>query len=134
MTRDDYYQATDAAAAFMRLRLEELAATATAAMPGEWLPLDSGVHSADDESEWPVSETVSALDRRDREHIALNDPRTVLASVAADRSLLYAYERACNVAQPDPHDSGYLDAIAYAVRCRASAWAKDPGYKQEWRP
>jgi hypothetical protein len=134
MTCDDYYQATDAAAAFMRLRLEELAATATAATSGEWLPLDDGVQSADNESEWPVSETVSALDRQDREHIVLNNPRTVLASVAADRRLLDTYEQAGSVAQPDPANTGYLDGIAHAVRCRAAAWAKHPDYKQEWRP
>jgi hypothetical protein len=132
MTREDYHQATDAAAAFMRLRLEELSATATAtaATSGEWLPSNSGVQPADNEGEWPVSDTVSAPDRQD----PLNNPHTVLASVAADRLLLDAYEQACNVTQPDPRDTGYLDAIAYAVRCRAAAWAKDPGYKQEWRP
>jgi hypothetical protein len=130
MTRDHYHQATDAAAAFMRLRLEELSAMATAATSGEWPPPDSGVQPADSEGEWPVSETVPARDRQD----PFNNPHTVLASVAADRLLLDAYEQACNVAQPDSHATGYLDAIAYAVRCRAAAWAKDPGYKQEWRP
>lgn len=134
MTRDDYYQATDAAAAFVRLRLEELAAAATAATSGEWLPLNSGAQSADNEGEWPVSETVSALGRQDRDHIVLNNPRTVLASVAADRLLLDTYEQAGNVAHPDPAGTGYLDGIAHAVRCRAAAWHKHPDYKQEWRP
>lgn len=126
MTRDDYYWATDAAAAFMRARLEELRAAATAAkasLSGHW-HVDSEGNVQDQ----------NTGDGETAAHIIINDPATVLASVAADRLLLDAYAQAGNVARPNPADSGYLDGIAYAVRCRASAWANDPGYKQEWRP
>lgn len=147
---DDYYRLTDAAAAFLRARLAESEAAANAATPGQWHkePPWAASPAVDPGPGFAVvmnavGETVVAIEepawegeraQADAAHIALNNPDAALTSAAADRALLSAYEQAGNVAQPDPADSGYLQGLALAVRCRAAAWSGHKDYRPEWAP
>lgn len=60
-------------------------------------------------------------------HVALHDPRTVLADIASKRALLDTYEYFIHESEhgPDPCASSMLAALA-------SAYASRPGYDPSW--
>jgi len=73
----------------------------------------------------------------DAMHIARHDPAFVLADITAKRRVLDAYEEASS-----SYDAQYRlglgsagdHALAMAIRLLASAYADQPGYRDEWRP
>jgi hypothetical protein len=118
---------TDAAAAFMRARLDENEPVARAAIdaPAIWQP-DEGFCLRDCSGDRIPSAWA--------EHYAGHDPAAVLDSIDADRELLRAWEEVGNVAQPDTGDDGYAEGISYAIRSRAAAWRKHADYQEAWKP
>jgi hypothetical protein len=78
--------------AWLRAQAEADKAAAKAATPGEWAALDGGVMSIEDEGQWPVSVAQSRRDREDRVHIAIHDPRDVIADCDAKLRLLGLHE------------------------------------------
>ena len=128
MNGDDYYRATDAAAAFMRARLDELEAAAKR-VNSIWRADEPGTGVVFVGGEPLIEAHIGGL----AERIELNQPSAVLDSITADRALLDAYDQACNIAQGDPTDTAYIDGIAHAIRCRVSAWNRHPGYLAEWK-
>jgi len=132
---------------FLRARLNETAARASAATPGPW--------SVDDES---YAESISTSDgvtvvgggrwggeasvfesTADALHIAEHDPARVLAEVDAKRQIIGLHE---------PAEYEYADAnvcltcdqggpLAYpcpTLRLLALPYADHPAYRDEWRP
>lgn len=112
---------------FLEARYDEDEAVAKAATPGAWLALDGGVQSADDESQWPVSQTGSARDRQDRVHIARHDPARALREIETGRAIIAAF-RDEHRGSPDSYD-GFWCAILAA----AYAYADHPDYRPYWK-
>ena len=67
-------------------------------------------------------------------HIAMHDPASVLADVAAKRALLAEYERADKASQFPDFEGGVAGGLQDAIRLVATAYAGWPGYREEWRP
>lgn len=133
-------QTPEALMAFLNARLDEKEATAKAAGGERWsvggdaddavVPADRGGNSWIAVGPWD-----GGMDRADAAHIALNDPASALADVAADRALLAAYKRAVAVARFPDHEGGYADGLEDAIRIRAARFAGHPEYRaEEWRP
>lgn len=60
-----------------------------------------------------------------------------LAELATTRRLIAEYERLHTFRDPlrtGPWWDGCREAVAYAMRARAEAYADQPGYRKEWRP
>lgn len=71
-------------------------------------------------------------------HIARHDPARVLLDIAADRKLLALFvevgAREVDLNDAAEYAHGWVNALGMAVRLRASAFSKRPGYSEEWRP
>lgn len=70
-------------------------------------------------------------------HIALHDPASVLADIAAKRAILDAYEEARSFYR-DPANlhipAGEAHGLLTALRHLTTAYADRPGFREEWRP
>ena len=146
-TRED--DGMDELLAFVRARLDEDEAAASAASDGPWTPWRTsrlhgtgqlrhvvalpgqkpGAHAAIATASW-----------MDSEHIARHDPARVLRQVAAGRGLL----RELSVAEhtlrtagrgTPPHDimTGAVNSLRNAARHLATTYAGHPDYRDEWR-
>jgi hypothetical protein len=118
----------DDLAAFLKARLDEDEAAASAASPGPWRLNAEGdeVLAVDDVT---VAEAFALSGRQLRataDHIARHDPARVLREVAAGRAILTAYWAASS--QPE---EGGLEA---AVRHLAVVYSDHRGYRAKWKP
>lgn len=68
----------------------------------------------------------------DAEHIALNDPRDVIARCDFELALLDTYEAWKETAERDASKVDALDVLAWAVLRLATAYRHFDGYKEEW--
>jgi Family of unknown function (DUF6221) len=138
-------------AAFLAARYQEAEALANAATPGKWLALDGGVQSAEDRSQWPVSETESSRYPADQAYIAANDPAHRLADVKLKRAILAEYETAVatmdrQIAErlgpgptsgdvylvADPAVLAEVSVLSIVVRQLGTEFAEHAGYRPEW--
>lgn len=124
---------------FLRARLDEREAVALAATPGPWEfegddPTDDEVYTVHDGEHGDLVGNVVAFARGgDRQqpntvHIADNDPKFVLADVAAKRQILDFIEE-----NPPCLDGGYAytDPILAML---ALPHAGHPDYREDWKP
>jgi hypothetical protein len=152
---------SDDIAAFLAARLGELAAAAKAATPGRWSAAgaernESGfgdahvLSDARDEHDGPVASCFASPYEGDHAeadavHIALNDPESTLAGIAADRRILTMYEHQYGYDLPegvldgrDPRyqiaDAAIKNALEQVVKIRAARFSGHPGYRPEWKP
>jgi hypothetical protein len=77
----------------------------------------------------------------DAMHIARHDPASVLADVAAKRSILAAYDQARSIYRDryrlgvgTARDCATTEAFATVIGLLAVAYTERPGYREEWRP
>lgn len=117
--------------AFMRDRLREREAKATAALPGPWVVEEHTYETVVTSDGGKVVASVEGL--RDGWHIADNDPRFVLADVDTKRRLLTQFELRGNSVRRtvQPATGGAWDDL---LRILALPYANHPDYRPEWRP
>lgn len=111
---------------WLRTQIAEREAAARAAMGfgrGEWKR--DGCYVVDEADERVVYDEGSPNEDQ-AEHIALNDPRTVLAQCEAHTALLALAKHARAAA-----GWAYAEPIVEVV---ASAYRHSPGYRPEWKP
>lgn len=105
--------------------------------PGAWTANDARVttelHDVAGGEGWPAS-----IGDDVAQHIALNDPASVLADVEAKRRILDEYEM---WAEDDDDDYEHAQAAATSaaallvvIKLLALRHAGSPGYRDEWRP
>jgi hypothetical protein len=67
------------------------------------------------------------------QHIALNDPATVLADIAADRDLIAAWEEAAAYYRAHTIASaGEVTGLLTAIKIRARRFARHPDWSDAW--
>lgn len=142
---DAFNARVKAMADFVDARLDEDDSAADAATEGEWIALDGGVQSLDDETQWPVADTQSGRNREDRVHIARHDPARTLREVAAKRSRVKELRRWAAKADdvrrhPDRYGGGLrgeilgsLMSYLHAVSVDAEIWSAHDAYDPGWR-
>lgn len=138
--------------AFLRARLDDRERTARAATPGPWcargvpyegfMPDDPCIVAAD--GRWVAGLAYDGLSTSiehevdaDAEHIALNDPASVLLDVAADRELIAAYQRAVEGGSRGVYtewEESRVWALELAVKIRAERFKQHPDYQESWKP
>jgi hypothetical protein len=122
----------DEMTAWLRAQVEADKAAAEAATPGEWAALDDGVMSIEDEDQWPVGVTQSRRDREDRVHIAIHDPRDVVADCDAKLAILGRYERQAAKYGENCMEEDRAWILASVVRLLASGYRHRDGWQEGW--
>lgn len=124
----------DPLVAFLRARYDERAAKAEAAQPGPWLNADGTVRAADGAE--IVDWTSSA------EHIAANDPKSVLDDIATKRQIMEAHESLWRPGAAPEHIGPACKTCSSEVegwpcttlRLLALPFAGHPDYSEDFRP
>jgi hypothetical protein len=146
--------------AFLRARLEETAAKATAATPGpwEWIPGKDGWDTQngptliraghDGEGDRELTEVLAGwghdawgmdVSEADAAHIAHHNPAFVLANVGAQQRFLDQFEQLSREAASSdylvrgPARIG-LSVLESVLRLHALPYVDHPNYKPEWKP
>ena len=128
---------TDPMIAFLRDRLDEDSALASAASPGPWhVNAESDeVLAADDVT---VAEGFALSGQQLRattEHVARHDPARVLREVESKRGILRAHAKWCQGECEAKYPGGGFDAAHYwSIKSLAAAYDDHPDYRDEWRP
>lgn len=133
--------AMDDLIAFMKARLDEDEAIATAAAQfgtdgfsgrPQWINQYGMVVDATD-SDWAIVDLggTAVSGEPVYAHIARHDPARTLREVAADRALLAEYDELANGLSAYMYMAGALEGI---IRYRVTVWSDHPDYRDEWRP
>lgn len=122
--------------AFLKARLDEQDHAALRATESPW----EVVHMRDQTfGVWSIGNGFSGEDdllanvnvKPDAVHIALHDPKRVLADVAAKRQIIDRYEYVQS--DPEIHDDGEY-AMAGVLRLLALPFSGHPDYQESWKP
>jgi hypothetical protein len=114
---------------FLTARLNERAAAAEAATPGDWRATGDDIIITCDDPHWDGACAANACGA-DADHIALNDPQRALREVKADRAIIARYETLRN-------PKTLLDRVLFpplasmVLACiwdRAEVWSDHPDY------
>jgi hypothetical protein len=126
---------------FLRAQLDEAERVAQAASPGPWRLNAEGdeVWAVDDELVADAHALSGAQIRATAQHIARQDPASVLADITAKREIIDLavawHEVARGVTTVNqPQAIATADALDRVVRHLATAYAACDGFRDEWRP
>jgi len=143
----------DGLIAFWRNRLDEREKTAQLAGGGEWRTECECEGLCEDYPSCSVVVGVKSNDitiyaegghdANQADHIAANDPKAVLADIAADRALIDLYQGQAGRDLPegvhdgrDPdeqeRDEDVKEALGEAVKIRAARFSSHSGWREEW--
>lgn len=129
---------------WLRAQLDDDERVARAAIAGPW-EADLGDVRINDAERRPIAYLAATSGKREIEernaaHIARWDPARVLAEIEAKRRILDEYETVCAEVR-DPKSAEHRAnararqfALEGVLRLLASAYAGEPGWREEWRP